>query len=262
MKSTNNISFKSIFFHKLLINGAFTLLFLVIGCNSSQSTLIEQPKINTNETPIKHFAYTVLYNEKAEQAVWVAYQIKSSELEPNFKRTNRFLEDTLVATGTATNEDYKKSGYDKGHLAPAADMTWNKQAMIESFYFSNISPQLPGFNRGIWKKLEVLVRNWTKKYDSLYVVTGPVIKNYEKSIGKNNVTVPSHFYKTILIYNDSIQQGIGFIFPHKKCDDELFNYAVSIDSVEAFTKLDFYHSLPDKKEAEIERSYNLNYWEY
>ena len=181
-------------------------------------------------------------------------------MEKNFKRTDKFIIDPLIETGSATKSDYKGSGYDRGHLAPAADMTWSKIAMNESFYFSNMSPQLPGFNRGIWKMLEEQVRDWTLDYDSLYVTTGPVFKNMNSVIGENKVTIPTHFYKTILIYNDTIKQGIGFLFPHEKIKGEVLDYRVTIDSVEVFTGVDFYSTLPDSTENKLEKTIELNYW--
>lgn len=237
------------------------ILFIFSACSIPKHGMIEEPKHDSNGVYVKHFAYSFSYNEKNEQSDWVAYQLLASELERNYKRTNKFLEDSLVITGTAKKSDYKNSGYDRGHLAPAADMTWNKQAMKESFYFSNISPQLPGFNRGIWKKLEEKVRDWAKIYDCVYITTGPICEKSEQKIGKNEVSIPTHFYKTILIYNDSIMQSIGFIFPHKKCKGDIFNYAVSVDSVEQITGKDFYHLLPNKQEKNIEKQYNLTYWD-
>ncbi len=227
---------------------------------NSNLTSLEEPKYDDNDVYIKHFAYSLIYNEEHEQADWVAYELLKSETIPNFKRTNRFIVDTMIYTGTATNSDYLHSGYDKGHLAPAADMTWNLQAMKESFYFSNISPQLPGFNRGIWKKLEMNVRDWAQTHNCLYITSGPIFMNSDQRIGKNNVTIPSHFYKTILIYNDSIQEAIGFIFPHKKCEGEIFDYAISIDSLELITGLNFYHRLPKRKEKKIEKDYVSKFW--
>jgi len=236
------------------------IFILLTGCIAPSLTLLEEPKHETNQFYIKHYAYTLIYNEEYEQADWVAYELLETELQPNFERSDKFMADTMVVTGTATNADYLHSGYDKGHLAPAADMRWSEQAMNESFYFSNISPQLPGFNRGIWSKLEAQVRDWAKEYNCLYITTGPVFKDSIITIGENQVAIPSHFYKTILIYNDSISQGIGFIFPNQKCEGELSDYAVSIDSVEMFTGQDFYYRLPDKKERIVESNLNLSYW--
>jgi len=239
------------------------LLAFLNSCTVSNEGIIEEPKYANNIFYTKHFAYSSMYNENYEQEDWVAYELLESELELNYKRTNKFLEDTLVATGTANNLDYKHSGYDRGHLAPAADMTWNEQAIMESFYFSNISPQLPSFNRGIWKKLEGQIRNWAVKYDCLYIATGPICINSEKTIGENKVFIPTHFYKTVLVLNDTLKQSIGFIFPHEKCNGDIFDYAVtvdSVDSVEIITGEDFYFALPNRYEESIEKEYDLKYW--
>lgn len=236
----------------------FSLLILS-SCIAPKSGLIEEPK-HDDKDYIKHFAYSLVYNEENEQADWVSYQLLASELVPNFERTDKFLVDTIVLSGTADNSDYKNSGYDKGHLAPAADMTWNEQAMKESFYFSNISPQLPGFNRGIWKKLEEKVRDWAKIYEVIYVTTGPICDQSTQTIGDNAVMIPTHFYKTILIYNDSIKQSIGFVFPNEKCEGELFDYAATVDSIELITGNDFYFALPDRQEKIVEKQVDLSFW--
>ena len=246
----------------IYINLSIVFSVIILGsCSVNKSKSIEEPKHVLNNQYVKHYAYTLQYNEETEQAQWVSYKLGSIELAPNFKRTNRFLKDTLVSTSTAENKDYVSSGYDRGHLAPAADMAWSEQAMKESFYYSNICPQLPGFNRGIWKKLETKVRSLAIKYDNVYVVTGPIFKNEKhKIIGKNNVMIPSHFYKALLIYNDSIKQSIAFLFPHERSKTDLFNYAISVDSLEQVTELDFFTNLPNNKENKIEKAFDLIYW--
>ena len=136
---------------------------------------------------IHHSGYSFEYSEKHEQARWVAYQLTASETHPIVGRSNHFIPDDHVATGTATESDYKGSGYDRGHLAPAADMEWSETAMRESFYFSNMSPQVKGFNEGIWKKLEEQVRDWAALYDTLYVVTAGVLNDSLRNIGPHHV---------------------------------------------------------------------------
>lgn len=237
-----------------------SILVVLTGCMISGSALLQEPRHNGHQIYIRHFAYSLVFNPRHKQADWVAYKLSSYQLQKNFKRTNRFVVDTMVPVGTATNADYYKSGYDKGHLAPASDMTWNKQAMRESFYFSNISPQLPGFNRGIWKKLETKVRHWAMLYDSVYVCTGPVFTDSVKYIGENRIMVPTHFFKTVLVYNDTIKQAIGFIFPHCKGKNDIFGYVVTVDSVERLTDLDIYSALPNLQEDRIESSFDLEYW--
>ncbi len=220
---------------------------------------LEIPSIPTN-TIINHSAYSFTYNEKHELSDWVAYELTSTELQGAENRTNKFTEDTSVSTGTANMRDYIKSGYDRGHLAPAADMKFSKIAMNESFYFSNITPQVAGFNRGIWKKLEEDVRKWALKYDTLYVITGPVLTDNLQTIGENEVSVPEYFYKTIVCYTSKHAVGIGFIMPNKKSNNEIFDYAVSIDSVESLLNIDLFDKLPDNIEVEIEKEFDINNW--
>ena len=238
------------------------IILLLSSCSITKNGLIEEAKYGSKGFYARHFAYSVLYSEENKQPAWVAYQLLSSELESNNKRVNKFIEDPLIPTKTANNTDYEASGYDKGHIAPTADMLWNEQAMRESFYFSNISPQLPAFNRGVWKKLENRVRYWAIKYESVYIISGPIFSNTDKVIGNNKVTIPTQFFKTILIYNDSIKQGIGFVFPHKKCEDEIFEYAVSIDKVEEITGNNLYYLLPNRYEKEIEKRIDFKFWAY
>lgn len=233
---------------------------LITGCTISTGAIIEEPQHNKDDTYIKHYAYSLVFNSRTKQADWVAYKLNAYHIESNYQRTNKFLIDTLILSGTAANTDYYKSGYDKGHLAPAADMAWNKQAMHESFYFSNITPQTHAFNAGIWKKLETQVRRWAVEYDSVYICTGPIFTNYDNSIGENKITVPTYFYKTILIYNDTVKQAIGFVFPHQKIKSSIFDYAVAVDSVEQLVNLDLYKALPNQQERKIEKSYDLLYW--
>jgi len=229
-----------------------------MSCTSNEN--LEEPKYNAADTYIKHFAYSLVYNEQTEQADWVAYNLESKELQKNFKRKNNFRPDDKVATQTANNADYSKSGYDRGHLAPAADMTWNKRAMSESFLYSNMSPQLAGFNRGIWKRLESRVRKLAVKYDNIYVCVGPIFMDSIITIGANEVAVPSHYYKALLIYNDTLQKSIAFVMPNKKSSEAISNFAISVDSLEQIIQLDLYHSLPNSKEKIIERDFDLKYW--
>lgn len=139
----------------------------------------------------------------------------SEETVKLYNRSDRFTPDKCVKSGTANDNDYKGSGYDRGHLAPAADMGWSVKAMEESFYYSNMSPQKPSFNRGIWKQLEELTRDWTVENKEIYIVTGGVLNDSLPTIGKNKVSVPKYFYKVILDYSEPSIKGIGFIMPNE-----------------------------------------------
>ena len=169
------------------------------------------------------------------------------------ERTDKFLPDPDVRGAKAYSNDYTKSGYDRGHMAPAADMKWSKQAMAESFYMSNICPQNPNLNRGDWNDLEEKSRQWAKKYGAVYIACGPVYDHGKpKRIGNNKVAVPDAFYKVILINDSKTPQAIGFLFPNKAGHKPLKKYIVTVDSVEKRTGIDFFPALPDEVENRIE----------
>lgn len=221
---------------------------------------LEIPTLRSSDNVINHFAYSLSYNEAMEQANWVAYVLTSEETNSKFKRTNKFMIDPLVRTGSADHKDYSRSGFDRGHLAPAGDMAWSSLAMSESFYFSNMSPQDPGFNRGIWKKMEEMARTWAIDNKTIYVVTGPVLSGNLISIGANGVAVPKYYYKVILDYSNPSIKGIGFLVPNVNSKKSIINYTVSIDDVESITGIDFFPLLPDSEEIIIEKTLNTNDW--
>ncbi len=223
---------------------------------------LEIPKLNSGERLITHTGFSLSYNESHEQANWVAYNLTTDETVKLFDRTDNFEPDLKVKTGSASDRDYIGSGYDRGHLAPASDMGWSSTAMAESFYYSNISPQTPSFNRGIWKKLEKLVRTWAVENNSVYVITGPVLSDALPSIGPNNVSVPKYFYKVILDYREPSIKAIGFILPNMGSKEYLQNYAVSVDSVESLTGINFFPSLPDDQEDLIEKTLCIKCWSW
>ena len=224
---------------------------------------LEIPRVTNTDAIVIHANYTLQYDERYEQADWVAYELTAAEAEGEIKRKDDFREDPSVITGSAQLSDYRKSGFDRGHLAPAGDMKFSDQAMNESFYMSNMSPQRPGFNRGIWKELEELVREWAEENSSLYIVTGPVlIKPYYPVIGQNKVAVPEYYYKVILDYTEPEIKGIGFVLPNKKSDDSIEHYAMSIDEVEEITGMDFFPELPDGEESSIESRLDLTLWDF
>jgi endonuclease G len=224
--------------------------FLGVGRDNSKELSLACPLPLPGEEIITHIAYSFSYNEQHEQANWVAYMLTKTHLGDGVERSNRFLEDPLVYTQTATNADYAKSGYDRGHLAPAADMSWSLQVMQESFYYSNMSPQLPGFNRGIWKKLEEQVRAWTLQYDTLYVVTGPILEPGLPTIGANKVSVPKAYFKALIAPQQ--QKGIAFVMPNTKSEASVLSFSLSIDALEAKINRDLFFQLPDQIEQKIE----------
>jgi endonuclease G, mitochondrial len=233
------------------------LLMVIVNFAFSEST--EYLPVPANEL-VRHTYYTLSYNENYEQANWVCYTLTDSMvMNGGEERSNQFKMDALVPTGSAKTSDYTKSGYDRGHLCPAADMGFNPKAMLESFMMSNISPQKPEFNRGIWKELETAVRGWAKKEHKIIVVTGPVFRNNKGSIGKNEVLVPGYFFKVIFDAT-SDPRIIAFVLPNEKSDQPITDYAVTTDEAEKLTGFDFFSQLPDSLETQLESTVELAGW--
>ena len=222
---------------------------------------VELPEYDANEIIIKNKGFTLSFNESHRQSNWVAYELTRAETMGTSPRTNYFLVDPKLLGLCALPTDYKGTDYDRGHLAPAADMAWSKVTMKESFYMSNISPQYYSLNRGAWKKLEKLVRRWASEYGSIYIVTaGILIDDLNKIGGKNDISVPENYYKVILDYNEPDLKAIGFILPNKKINQPLQNFVFTVDHIEELTGINFFHSLPDDVEEDLESKSDLNSW--
>ncbi len=200
--------------------------------------------------------YAVGYDYDRKVPSWVAYHLTQESVGKKHKRSNRFKEDEEIPESyRSTLSDYKRSGYDRGHMAPAATVDFSAASMQESFLLSNMAPQLPGLNRQGWRYLEESVRDWTEVRGDLYVVTGLLFEGAEITIG-NRLAVPSSFYK--VIFDPAHSDGIAFIVPHRNVSKtELSNFIVSIDNVEARSGLDFNSLLPDAIEADIEDDIEL-----
>ncbi|SFZ89311.1 endonuclease G [Flaviramulus basaltis] len=209
---------------------------------------------------VHHEGYSLSYSEPDEQAEWVAYELKKSHLSStNYKRPY-FEIDKAVKTGAANWRNYKKSGYDRGHLCPAGDRRYSQFAHDETFLTSNISPQEHEFNSGIWNTLEQKVRYWASKYDGVFVVTGGVLKGNMKTIGDEDVSVPNQFYKVLIDNNTGKTKMIAFLMPHKNSDKPLYEFVVSVDSIEKLTGIDFFPELEDSIENKLEASSSYKGW--
>ena len=209
---------------------------------------------------ISHNYYSFSYSEQHKQAEWVYYKLNASQLNPTVKRKNNFRKDPKLIKNSADLKDYKSSGYDRGHLAPAADMKYNSNSMSESFYLSNVSPQLPSFNRGIWKRIEKQIREWSYMYGELIVITGPVLEceNFGK-IGTNSVTIPKWYYKVVIDpYN--YKRNLAILIENTGSSNSVKSYVITIDQLEEFSGIDFFYRLPDLIEESFESSKSLNLW--
>jgi len=223
------------------------LLFLAFGSLTAQNL---EPSTYLGVV-VRHEYYALSYVEEYEQAEWTFHMI-CKDCFGATERKNNFRDDPSIKTTSALLSDYKDSGYDRGHLVPAGDMTMNELAMSESFYMSNMSPQSSSFNRGIWRKLESQIRDWSNIYDTTYVVTGPIINFGFSTIGSNRVAVPQLYYK--VIYFKNRQKMVAYILPNEGSKSDLSNFQVTVDEVEQKTMIDFFPSLEDALENRLELS--------
>lgn len=227
----------------------------------SEIERIALPEISGSDDIIKHSALILSYDEAHEQARWVAHKISTEITEGAYGRSNDFRADPKVRTQTAEKADYWYSGFDRGHLAPSADFRWSEKAVSESYYYSNMSPQRPEFNREAWADLENTLRTYVeKKNRPLYVLTGPYFSEKPQKIGDNQVSVPQYYFKTVLDYTPDTAAALAFLMPNRECRYPVFSYAISIDSLEAITGYDFYLALPDSLEEITENRAEIRYW--
>lgn len=213
---------------------------------------------------IERKGYAMGYSRRWKQAAWVSYRLTEAEVRSkSCRRTNLFVKDPAIQSDYSLPQDYARSGYDRGHLAPAADMHWSDKAMAESFYMSNMSPQKPRFNRGIWSTLEQWVRDTAVAETNIVVVTGPVVSSNDlaNTIGKRHVVVPGYFYKVIYDETPPVKM-IAFLLPNEGSSLAISNFVVTVDSVEIATGLDFFSALPDEIEDALESSVSVVDWKY
>jgi len=215
---------------------------------------------STYNTIVTHKYYILSYAESHEQAEWVAYELSKNQIVNNDFKRPYFVEDREVKTGSADWRNYKNSGFDRGHLVPAADREFSENAYHETFLTSNISPQNHKFNAGIWNRLEQKTRYWAKKYNGIYVVTGGVLKDGLQTIGDENVSVPEAFYKILVDVSEGKHKAIAFLIPNKATSESFYEYVVSIDKIEKETGIDFFPKLPDSIENRLEATSSAIDW--
>lgn len=265
--------------YKLYSLIAILLAVLVYGYNffvehKEQQTHVElgeKVKEHTNEyflpasttgQVIHHEGFSLSYNESYEQAEWVAYELKKSQLINRDIKRPYFEMDEAVSSGSADWRNYKNSGYDRGHLCAAADREFDEALYTETFLTSNIAPQVHEFNAGVWNRLEQKVRYWAAKYDGVYIVTGGILKPGLPTIGEEKVAVPDQFYKIMLDYNQGDSKMIAFLMPNADEDKALYSYIVSVDTIESLTGIDFFPELDDALETKLEAASKGLGWKF
>ncbi len=218
---------------------------------------------STTGVIVEHTYFTLSYSEQHEQPEWVAYSISKARLAKKVDRRNNFRPDPTIATGTPEYDDYRDSKqHDAGHMLPSRPMQFNCTAMDETFFTSNMSPQLSHFNRYKWAELERLMRNFAWNNGEVMVVTGPVLKGAGNPIGETNkINVPRFYYKVVLDLQH--KKALAFLLPHKeRMKNKLLEFVVTIDEVEQRTGIDFFPALEDQLENELESTAKPELWDF
>lgn len=218
---------------------------------------------HTPEKIIEHTGYTLSFNREHNNPNWVAWELTADEAVGTLPRDDNFQPDPEIAENhQVVHADYKGSGYDRGHMAPAADMKWSSRAMAECFYMSNICPQTHTLNAGGWETLESACRRWAKQEGAVYIVCGPVYKGSKhKTIGQHlKITVPEGFFKVVLSMNKGKEKAIGFYYANSNAKQTMQTTATTVDDIEARTGMDFFVNIDDRLEERIESTFSLKQW--
>ena len=218
------------------------------------------PLTKTPEIVLQRTSYVVSYNKQTRCPNWVAWQLTADHTDGELKRMNNFHEDEDCPRPRATLQDYKGSGWSRGHMCPAGDNKWSREAMYDSFSLVNVCPQDSKHNSGVWNSMEMDCRQWARKYGEVFIVCGPVwTKGKHQTIGPNKVQVPEAFFKVVLRLKPK-PAGFGFITRNNEGTKKRDLYYNSIDQVERITGIDFFPALPDDIENEVEAKADVSDW--
>lgn len=226
-------------------------------------SLLELPAIQDADIILVYSGFVVKYNPEYLIPDWVAYELTAEEVNGEVPRASGFSMDLSYQGKQAMREDYSYSGWDKGHMAPSADMKWSQSAMYESFYLTNICPQNHDLNGRDWHALENRVRSWAQRYGRVWVVCGPIVdgKQYG-TIGERNVLVPDKFFKAILrMDEDGTYHSIAFVFENDSSRQPLKDAVVTVDGLESLIGYDLFAILDDEMETVVESQASWADWQ-
>lgn len=223
---------------------------------------LELPSYDESEHVIAYSGFTVSYNHKTLIPNWVAYELTAEDLEVRYaSKSSSFSMDMNLQGRQAMREDYSHSGWDKGHMAPKADMRWSEQAYWESHYFTNICPQDHGLNAGDWNSLEKKIREWAMKYGKVYVVCGPIIDEAKYgTIGRNRVAIPDKFFKAVLVNDGGSYSAVAYVMENNSKHHNLKNYIYTVDELEAMIGRNLFEALDAIGGETVEGSVKEETW--
>jgi len=254
--------------HLLTLFLVITSLFFLSAAPKNEHLKYGCP--SCNGSTLYRTGYVLCHDNQKKVPLWVIYHLTKDELNGPEKRKNyKFLPDPDLPVGQrAENSDYRKSGYDRGHMCPAADQAYSKTTMKECFYLSNMCPQWPQLNRRPWKYLEDEVRVLTEKYGEAWIFVGPIFKKDSKGqyipkekIGYNNVWVPWGFYKIIVLKTNEKLLALAFEYKNEEETNDFYTHLVTIDEIESQTGLNFLNALSENEQNQLE-SIKLNKEEF
>lgn len=215
---------------------------------------VECPAVEPDEHIVNYSGFTVSYNHTTLVPNWVAYELTADELVARYTtKSSNFSRDPNLKGRQASREDYSHSGWDKGHMAPKADMRWSERSYWESHYFTNICPQNHTLNGGDWNRLEQAVRRWAKQYGRVWIVCGPVFDSCRYgTIGNANVQIPDAFFKAVLFPVEGGFGAVAYVMPNDGNHHKLSHYAMTVDQLEEMLGRDFFPALDDEDETAVE----------
>ena len=244
-----------------------SILHSIVGCisysDAGTDIKMEIPAYDDSDRIIDYAGYSVSYDEYNRIPQWVAYELTADEANGTIGRSGKnFRPDEKNNVVQADNNDYRGSGWSRGHMAPAGDFKWDERAMWDTFYYTNCCPQDEKMNNGSWNVLENKVRSWARQFGSIYIVTGPIVgQNQNGKIGSHQITVPDAFFKALLVYKDESYHGIAFVMFNNPTTQRLPESYMSINELEKISGLDFFPSLDDTIEEKVEDETDLKFWD-
>lgn len=204
--------------------------------------------------------FTVNFNKDNHTPNYVAWELLGTEVTNDVSRSDYFWQDTRIE-GCPTHYDYSRSGYDRGHMCPAADQKWSEKAMEDCFVMANMCPQDNQLNSGAWNTLENKERQWARRDSAIMIVAGPIYeKSDTKRIGEIGVRVPSAFFKAIVAPYLDNPRAIAFVYPNMPSPGNMQDYAMSVDDLEEILGYDLFPALPDHLENLVESEYSFTEW--
>ena len=213
---------------------------------------LELPSFAPEADIVRHLGYTAAYNHTTLCPDWVAWELTADEAAGTLDNHYPFSRDPDVSFPKASREDYANTGWDKGHMAPRADMKWSAKALEESYYFTNICPQDHEMNSGAWRKIEELTRRVARAYGQVWVVCGPLYGDNPRHIGPARVQVPDRFYKALAVITPDGYATVAFLMDNTPQHHSPRTYAVAVDSVEALAGIDLFPAIDSVAEVSFD----------